>query len=114
MPMTTLIPTPSEVTQTAVNVRALARLRADPVRALGGLALGAGLAALVFVALNPYLFGSLDAWWSDLRDQAEVAADQPKPGQESGGVSYYLDSLTWGLGWAAAFASRAGSRWRSF
>ena len=65
--------------------------------------------ALVFVALNPYLFGSLDAWWSDLRDQAEVARDQPKPGQESGGVSYYLDSLTWGLGWAAALAALAGA-----
>jgi len=63
----------------------------------------------VFVALNPYLFDSLDAWWGDLRDQAEVAADQPKPGQESGGVSYYLDSLTWGLGWAAAIAALAGA-----
>ena len=67
------------------------------------------LAAVVFVVLNPYLFDSLDAWWSDLRDQAEVAADQPKPGQESGGVSYYLDSLTWGLGWAAALAALVGA-----
>jgi hypothetical protein len=90
-------------------IAALARLRADAVRAVGGLALSALLAGLVFVALNPYLFGSLDAWWSDLRDQAEVAADQPKPGQESGGVSYYLDSLTWGLGWAAALAALAGA-----
>jgi dolichyl-phosphate-mannose-protein mannosyltransferase len=90
-------------------IAGLARLRADPPRALGGVALGAALAGLVFVALNPYLFGSLDAWWSDLRDQAEVAADQPKPGQESGGVSYYLDSLTWGLGWAAALAALVGA-----
>ena len=35
---------------------------------------------LVFVVLNPYVLGSLDAWWTDLRDQAEVAAGQPKPG----------------------------------
>ncbi len=83
--------------------------RPDSLLALGGLALGAALAGLVFVVLNPYLFGSLDAWWSDLRDQAEVAADDPKPGQESGGVSYYLDSLTWGLGWAAALAALAGA-----
>jgi Dolichyl-phosphate-mannose-protein mannosyltransferase len=83
--------------------------RAEAGRALAGLALGIFLAAVVFVALNPYLFGSLDAWWSDLRDQAEVARDQPKPGQESGGVSYYLDSLTWGLGWALAFAALAGA-----
>ena len=92
-----------------VAIAALARLRSDGPRALGGLALGCGLAALVFVVLNPYLFGSLDAWWTDLRDQAEVARDQPKPGQESGGVSYYLDSLTWGLGWGAAFAALAGA-----
>ena len=52
---------------------------------------------------------SFDDWWSDLRDQAEVARDQPKPGQESGGLSYYLDSLTWGLGWAAAIAALAGA-----
>jgi len=90
-------------------IAALGRARVDGVRALGGLALGTALAAVVFVALNPYLFGSLDAWWSDLRGQAEVAADQPKPGQESGGVSYYLDSLTWGLGWAAAVAALAGA-----
>jgi hypothetical protein len=83
--------------------------RAAWLRALGGLAIGCVLAALVFVALNPYLFDSLDAWWGDLRDQAEVAADQPKPGQESGGLSYYLDSLTWGLGWAAAFAALIGA-----
>jgi hypothetical protein len=92
-----------------VAIAALARLRADGARAAGGLALGGVLAAVVFVVLNPYLLGSFDAWWSDLRDQAEVAADQPKPGQESGGVSYYLDSLTWGLGWAAALAALAGA-----
>ena len=92
-----------------VAIAAIARLRSDGLRALGGLALGCGLAAVVFVALNPYLFGSFDAWWSDLRDQADVARDQPKPGQESGGISYYLDSLTWGLGWAAAFAALAGA-----
>jgi hypothetical protein len=90
-------------------VAALALLRADAARAIGGLALGVALAGLVFIALNPYLFGSLDAWWSDLRDQAEVARDQPKPGQESGGISYYLDSVTWGLGWALAFAALAGA-----
>jgi 4-amino-4-deoxy-L-arabinose transferase-like glycosyltransferase len=85
------------------------RRPATILQPLAGLAIGVALAGLVFVALNPYLFDSLDAWWSDLRDQAEVAADQPKPGQESGGVSYYLDSLTWGLGWAAALAALAGA-----
>ena len=92
-----------------VAIAALARVRVDGWRALGGLALGGLLAAAVFAVLNPYLFTSFDAWWSDLRDQAEVARDQPKPGQESGGVSYYLDSLTWGLGWAAAIAALIGA-----
>jgi hypothetical protein len=96
-----------------VAIAALGRVadrgRPAALRPLAGLALGVALAGLVFVALNPYLFDSLDAWWSDLRDQAQVAADQPKPGQESGGVSYYLDSLTWGLGWAAALAALAGA-----
>jgi hypothetical protein len=92
-----------------VAIAALARLRSDGPRALAGLALGCLLAAFVFVALNPFLFDSFDAWWSDVRDQADVARDQPKPGQESGGVSYYLDSLTWGLGWAAGFAALAGA-----
>jgi 4-amino-4-deoxy-L-arabinose transferase-like glycosyltransferase len=92
-----------------VAIAALARLPRDRLRAVGGLALGAALAAAVFTALNPYVIGSFDDWWRDLRDQAEVAADEPKPGQESGGVSYYLDSLTWGLGWAAAAAALVGA-----
>jgi hypothetical protein len=90
-------------------IATLARLRLDRLRAAGGLALGAAFAAAVFVALNPYVLGSFDDWWGDLRDQAEVAADQPKPGQESGGVSYYFDSLTWGFGWAAVLAALAGA-----
>ena len=88
---------------------ALARLRSDGSRVLAGLALGGAAAALVFAAFNPYLLGSFDLWWTDLRDQAEVAAGEPKPGQDEGGLSYYLDSLTWGLGWAAALAALAGA-----
>jgi hypothetical protein len=90
-------------------IAALARLRADRVRALGGLALGGLCAVAVFALLNPFVFGSLGDWWRDLRDQADVAASDPKPGQESGGVSYYLDSLTWGLGWAGMAAALAGA-----
>ena len=104
----------------ALGIAALARLRADRWRALGSLALGGLAAAVVFALLNPYLFGSFGDWWADLRDQADVAANDPKPGQESGGVAYYLDSLTWGLGFAgigrrarrrgAAAAPRPGAR----
>src|SRR5918995_2250555 len=92
-----------------LGIAALARLRADRLLALGGLALGGALAALVFVLLNPYVFGSLDVWWTDLRDQADVAANDAKAGQQSGGVGYYLDSLTWGLGWAALAAALVGT-----
>jgi hypothetical protein len=88
---------------------ALARLRRDRLRAIGGLLLGTAVAGLVFLVLNPYLPGSFDAWWNDLHDQADVASGQPKPGQEDGGAGYYLDSLTWGLGWAAALAALAGA-----
>ena len=90
-------------------IAALARLRADRLRVVGGLALGVVAAGVVFVALNPFVVGSFDAWWDDLRDQAQVASDQPKPGQDDGGVAYYLDSLTWGLGWVAALAALAGA-----
>jgi 4-amino-4-deoxy-L-arabinose transferase-like glycosyltransferase len=90
----------------AVLIAALAR---PSLTRAGALAL-AGLAAVaVFALLNPYLFGSFDDWWRDLRDQADVAANDPKPGQESGGVSYYLDSLTWGLGWVGLAAALAGA-----
>jgi hypothetical protein len=90
-------------------IAAIARLRADGARPLAGLALGGLAAAVVFALLNPYLFGSFGDWWSDLRDQADVAAQDAKPGQESGGFSYYLDSLTWGLGWAGIAAALAGA-----
>src|SRR5688572_23930486 len=76
----------------------VARVARPGWRRLGALALGGLAAAAVFVLFNPYLFGSLSDWWTDLRDQADVAASDPKPGQESGGVGYYLESLTWGLG----------------
>ena len=93
----------------AAAIAAALRLREDGARTVARLGAAAALGVVVFVAFNPYLFGSLDQWWHDLRGQAEVTADQPKPGQESGGLSYYLDSLTWGLGWAASLAAVAGA-----
>ena len=93
----------------ALAVAALGRLRRDRGRALLGLAAGAGCALVVFCAANPYLLLEFDRFWDDLRGQAEVTANEPKPGQESGGVAYYLESLTWGLGWLAALAALAGA-----
>jgi dolichyl-phosphate-mannose-protein mannosyltransferase len=92
-----------------LGVAALARLREERWGALLGLALGVAAAALVFFALNPDLLLNFSQFRSDLRGQADVTANVPKPGQESGGFSYYLDSLGWGLGWAAAVAAALGA-----
>ena len=92
-----------------VGIAGLARLRRDRGRAVAGVALAAGIAALVFVATNPYALISFDEFREDVFDQAEVAANDEKPGQGGNGFSYYLDSLTWGFGWLAAFAALAGA-----
>jgi Dolichyl-phosphate-mannose-protein mannosyltransferase len=92
-----------------VGIAALARLRRDRWRAVGGLALAAGLALAVFVATNPYALIDFGEFKHDVLDQAEVAAESEKPGQGGSGFSYYLDSLTWGLGWLALLAAAAGA-----
>jgi 4-amino-4-deoxy-L-arabinose transferase-like glycosyltransferase len=82
------------------------RDRADLRYALGGL--GAMVAA-VFVT-NPYVFFRPVTAAYQLKQQAEAAGGIEKLGQEQqGGYSYYLESLTWGLGWAACFAALAGA-----
>jgi dolichyl-phosphate-mannose-protein mannosyltransferase len=90
-------------------IAAAARVRRERGRPALWLAAALAVGAVVFVLVNPYLLHSFNTWWADLRGQAEVTANEPKPGQESGGFAYYLDSLTWGLGWAAAFAALAGA-----
>ena len=48
---------------------------------------------------------------TQLGEQSE-AASAPKLGQgDRSGPSYYLDSLTWGLGWGAAIAAAVGVAW---
>ena len=91
-------------------IAAVARIRPEGLaRAALAFAAGAVAAAAVFVALNPVLLPNLSELRADLRGQAEITATVPKPGQEGGGLSYYLDSLGWGLGWAAAIAAVAGA-----
>ena len=92
-----------------LGIAALARLRVDRRSALLGLGLGALAAFAVFCVTNPYFLVKWEFFWDEVRGQADVAANEPKPGQESGGVAYYLESLTWGLGWAAALAALAGA-----
>jgi hypothetical protein len=77
--------------------------------ALGGLAVGAAT-LLAFLVTNPYFLIDLKTALHQLRGQADLAGSQDKFGQERDtGVLYYLDSLTWGLGWAAAVAAAAGA-----
>ena len=91
-------------------IAAAARARSDgPGKAVLGFALAAMAAVGVFVALNPVLLLNLSELRADVRGQAEVAANVPKAGQERGGLSYYVASLGWGIGWAAVLAAVAGA-----
>ena len=96
-----------------LGVAALARLRprSRPRRGSGSRSARAW-PRLVFVALNPYALIDFGEFRDDVFDQAEVAADDEKPGQGGSGFSYYLDSLTWGLRLAggAGGARRRGDR----
>ncbi|MET0770160.1 MAG: glycosyltransferase family 39 protein [Solirubrobacteraceae bacterium] len=85
-------------------------LRRDARFALrGGLVVLAG-ALVAFALTNPFFFLDFDRAMHQLRGQAELAGNQGKFGQEDEtGVLYYLDSLLWGLGYAAAAASLAGA-----
>ncbi len=75
----------------------------------GALALGA-CALAAFALTNPFFFLDLDTAVHQLRGQAELAGNQDKFGQESDtGPLYYLDSLSWGLGYVAAACALAGA-----
>jgi hypothetical protein len=75
----------------------------------GALALAAGTVA-AFAVTNPFFFLDLDTAVHQLRGQAELAGNQDKFGQEGDtGPLYYLDSLLWGLGYAAAACAAAGA-----
>ena len=86
------------------------RAREDRRAAAGfGLAVVAG--AAVFFVTNPYFFFDLRAAATQLGEQS-VAASGRKLGQgDRSGPSYYLESLTWGLGWGSALAAVVGVVW---
>ena len=81
--------------------------------ALGRAAIGAGLAALTavlaFFVTNPYFFFEFSDAHRQLSAQATTAGDFGKVGQNTTGLTYYLGTLTWGLGWLAAIAALAGA-----
>jgi len=91
-------------------IAAGSRLRSDrPLTAMAMVAGAVGVAGAVLMALNPALLLHFSEFRADLRGQAEITANVPKPGQERGGLSIYLDSLRWGLGFAASLAAAAGA-----
>jgi hypothetical protein len=91
-----------------VGISALLRLKAEPLRTLLSGLLALACAAATFALLNPYLIVHFSDFTQKVRAQAEVAGNLAKAGQQGSAPAYYLESLTWGLGWAVALAALAG------
>ena len=78
-------------------------------RALKGAAVALAAAALAFFVTTPFFFFDLDTARRQIEAQADTAGDFAKLGQrQDSGALYYLDSLTWGLGWLASVGALAG------
>jgi hypothetical protein len=83
-----------------------------PRRAARRLALGALVALLAFVIANPYSLLDWSAFQHGVSSQASLAGGQDpvKLGTTQGsGITYYLWSFTWGLGWVPTFAALGGA-----
>ncbi len=94
---------------TGVALAAAAR-RAPVRRLVAGAAVVLGAAVAAFFVTTPYFFLDLGEAVHQLRGQADVAGSQTKLGQAGdSGPLYYLESLTWGLGWLATAAAAAGA-----
>ena len=75
-----------------------------------GMATVVGVAALVFVIINPYSLLDFAAFSRDLGHQAEASSGAGKLGQTgTGGVLYYLGVQLWGLGWVPALLAAFGA-----
>jgi hypothetical protein len=92
-----------------VAIAVLARVRRDR-SSLSHAAWAAAAAMAALFVTTPYLFLDPATAVRQLSQQAETAGAFPKLGQEhDSGVLFYLDSLTWGLGWLSALAALAGA-----
>ncbi|MEI7889618.1 MAG: glycosyltransferase family 39 protein [Actinomycetes bacterium] len=75
-----------------------------------GLSTVVGVAALMFVIINPYSLLDFAAFSRDLGRQSEASSGPGKLGQTgTGGVLYYLGVQLWGLGWGPALLSVFGA-----
>jgi 4-amino-4-deoxy-L-arabinose transferase-like glycosyltransferase len=74
------------------------------------LVLAGAAMVLAFAITTPFFFvHPVDALY-ELRQQATAAGDIQKLGQtQQGGISYYLESFTWGFGWAAIVFAVVGA-----
>jgi 4-amino-4-deoxy-L-arabinose transferase-like glycosyltransferase len=93
----------------AVAVRLLDDERAKA--AALGVALAGALALAAFFVANPYSLLDYSSFHSGLvKQSAQSAQAQGKLGApRDGGFTYYLWTLTWGLGWAPAIAALGGA-----
>jgi hypothetical protein len=70
------------------------------------------LALVAFVIANPYALLDPSSFFSGVNQQASVSAGQDpvKLGTRPGsGITYYLWTFTWGLGWGPAIAALGGA-----
>ncbi len=82
----------------------------DRRQTLRHLVLMAGLMVLAFLVLNPYALLGFDDFRQGLSDQREASSEVGgKLGlARTHGVTYYLESLTWGFGWVPLVAAVGG------
>ena len=76
------------------------------------LGLALALALVAFVIANPYSLLDPSSFFSGVNQQASVSAGQDpvKLGTRPGsGITYYLWTFTWGLGWGPAIAALGGA-----
>jgi dolichyl-phosphate-mannose-protein mannosyltransferase len=91
--------------------RAPAGHAAATAPAVAGIAIAGAAALATFLIANPYSLLDYQAFHRGLVHQSTVAGEtQGKLGApKSGGLPYYLWSLTWGLGWVPALAALGGA-----
>lgn len=90
----------------AAGARVVGRERRAAV--VNGLLLVAAAVGVFFVT-NPYVFIHFSDAWHQLKGEQQLAGKFSKLGQEGdNGPTYYLNSVTWGLGWAGALAALGG------
>ncbi len=76
------------------------------------LAIGLLAALVAFLIANPYAVVDFSGFWYGITQQASLAAgSEPfKLGTSSGsGITYYLWTFTWGLGWLPSLAALGGA-----